>query len=74
MNKQVRHILFSAAVVSIFVFVGIAVNLNIYDGMMGTNYADVVNVIGWCLVPVFIIIGVFAYVKIIKTMKICNMK
>ena len=56
---------------AMFIFVGIAIILNIQDEITGSHTSDFINLVGWCLVPIIGVITFYAYIKCIKhkTMK-----
>jgi hypothetical protein len=55
MKQETKERLAGLLTIAMFLFVGLAVNANIHDKLMGTNYAYWLNIIGFCLVPIFAI-------------------
>lgn len=66
MKERTKEWLALISVVGMFVFVGIAVQLNIHDSLTGSHYADIVNLIGWCLIPIIGIPSLWYLRKILK--------
>lgn len=71
MNERTQNILGLIAVVSMFIFIGLAVCANIQDELTGSNYAYWFNVVGFCLVP---IATIFCYVSYKHITKINDVK
>ena len=68
MKEETKGYLGIGISIGMFIFVGIAVQLNIYDAMTGNSTANIVNTIGWCLVPVACVICFIVYIKSIKNL------
>ena len=66
MEERTKEWLALFAVVGMFLFVGLAVTLNIDDRLTGGNSAYWINIIGWCLVPIVGIVMYLWYRKEIK--------
>lgn len=66
MKERTQSIIGIIIVVAMFLFVGTAVMVNIQDELTGSNYAYGFNVIGFCLVPIFAIVGCVCYRHITK--------
>lgn len=66
MKEKIQSIIGIIIVVSMFLFVGTAVMLNVQDELTGSNSAYWFNIIGFCLVPIFTIVGYICYKYIIK--------
>lgn len=66
MNERIQSIIGIIVVVSMFIFIGLAVCANLQDELTGSNYAYWFNVVGFCLVPIAMIGSYICYKHISK--------
>jgi len=67
MKEKNKESIGKILIICMFLFVGIAVNVNIHDILTGSNYAFWLNIIGFFLVP---IVGFCMYIWYKKEIKI----
>lgn len=65
MKDRTGKILGILGFVAMFLFVGIATNLNVLDTLDGGNRAYWFNIVGFCLVPILAVIVLWGYRKMV---------
>lgn len=71
MNWKEEIQMWSACILvgGMFVFVILAIRLNLQDAFTGSHSADGVNFIGWCLVPIMFVVCLIIYKNIVGSKK-----
>ena len=66
MKEFTKEIIGLILMITMFIFIGLAVCANVQDELTGSNYAYWFNVIGFCLVPISIIGSYICYKHMLK--------
>lgn len=66
MNEKPKEIIGLLLMIVMFIFIGLAVCVNIQDELTDSNYAYWFNIVGFCLVPIAIIGSYICYKHMLK--------